>query len=111
MLKNNIIEYQDPEVFEFEIAPENNDEKQRCSYRLQLKIHSSIACGGPSIGRCTNKSLPGMTVCYIHANRDALAMCIRFQETKIRELEMEVAELKTKIQELGGRNVERITVL
>lgn len=83
------IRYQDPEVFHFEIGPEDGDE-ERCQYIHRVGIHPSVKIGGAGIGRCKNKALPGMTVCYIHANRDGMALAIRMLAVKIKKLGGEV---------------------
>ena len=45
-----------------------------------------LKIGGVSMGRCKNKALPGMDVCYIHANRDGMALAIRMYADKIKKL-------------------------
>jgi len=79
------IKYKDPGVFRFEVGPDDDDE-ERCTYIHRVCTHPSIKFGGSSLGRCTNKKLPGMTACYIHADRDAMAMRIRLYAYEIRKL-------------------------
>ena len=79
------IKYQDNEVFYFEVGPDDGDE-ERCSHIPRGRVHPSVKIGGVSMGRCKNKALPGMDVCYIHANRDGMALAIRMYADKIKKL-------------------------
>ena len=58
----------------------------QCSYINRVAIHESIKVGGASLGRCENECLPGMTVCYLHATREAMAYAIKLYAKKIKEL-------------------------
>lgn len=46
----------------------------------------SPTTSGVSMGQCERKALPGMTACYEHANRGALALMIRQQAREIERL-------------------------
>lgn len=79
------IEYRDLEVFRYETGRDDGDE-ERCTYVSRASLHPSVKIGGASFGRCKNDVLPGMLMCYIHANRGAMAMAIRMYADKVKKL-------------------------
>lgn len=60
--------------------------KNQCSHINRVAVHSSIKCGGASIGRCENECLPGMVVCWEHATREALVYAVRLYAKQVLEL-------------------------
>ena len=80
------IEYRDPETFRFEVGPNDDDDEERCTYIRRVNTHPTVKIGGVFVGRCKNKALPGMTVCYVHANRNGMAFAIRMFADKVRKL-------------------------
>ena len=50
---------------------------EKCNHITRVSVHPSVRVGGASLGRCENEALPGMTVCYLHADREAMAYQIR----------------------------------
>lgn len=55
----------------------------KCTYVHRVSVHPSIKVGGASLGRCENDTLPGMTVCWEHADREAMAYHIRYLSKRL----------------------------
>lgn len=49
---------------------------KQCCHIYRASLHPSIKIGGASLGRCEHEALPGMTVCWKHAEREAMAFWI-----------------------------------
>lgn len=99
------IKYQDPEIFYFEVAPDDKDE-ERCGYITRINVHSSVKIGGVSLGRCTNRCLPGMNVCYIHASRNALEYAIKMYYVECEKLRNKNGSLIESLENLVDKLID-----
>jgi hypothetical protein len=87
--------YQDPKIYRHSIVPITYDDETQeeieslselCEWEMtSAPLHPSVKIGAHiALGRCGNKALPGMIYCYIHSDREAMAMQIRryYEESK-----------------------------
>lgn len=71
---------------------------EKCFFIYRVSVHPSVVVGGASLGPCKRHALPGMTVCSLHATREAMAYYIR-------QLYEQNQELKKQLQHaLKGKN-------
>jgi len=68
----------------------------KCRHVNRVSVHPSVVIGGASLGQCENEVVPGLVMCFEHADKEALSMLA--QERRI-----ENEKLKAKIAELEGK--------
>lgn len=71
----------------------------KCNYTKTVSVHPSVKIGGATVYECNNDTVPGMTVCYEHANKEALVYYI---QTLLKENK----DLRSKLVRLDKKDID-----
>lgn len=71
--------------------------EMKCRFVKRASVHPSVVIGGASLGQCENEVVPGLVMCFEHADKEALSMLAQERLIEIEKLKARIADLEAQL--------------